>query len=428
MDLLLMCSMATRNTACRWRHWRGGVGLAGLTLALAVVFGSGDVLRGAESVASNAASSNAVPASLEYKETDQSIITWSAGMAMQTTPFKKEPAAATGKSLRGVLNFFGDASNAIPFLWQEDAGKLYLDLNRNQDMTDDPDGVFKTPAVKPVFAQTFTNVHLVFNTAAGKSRLLADITLYDYGSMRICNLAVRSFWQGKLTLQGRDWQAGLVQKTVNGQFDRWDSLENCRLLLRAWEKRDQPFNANDGSLTTVPFSRKLFVDGRAYQVDWTMGSKEGEAKPALQFTEQTAPLGELKITGQFIRRLVLPGGPYLVILDEPAGGVKIPTGSYDQPNIQLEEKGTVAFCDSRLSLVGGRIAVDGKTTAVLKAGGPLTNSLTASRQGQDLVLDYHLVGAGGETYQLAKQDATKPPTFAIYKNDKKIASGDFEFG
>ena len=70
----------------------------------------------------------------------------------------------------------------------------------------------------------------------------------------------------------------------------------------------------------------------------------------------------------------------------------------------------------------------GKTTAVLKAGGPLDNNVTANRQGPDLVLNYHLVGAGGETFRLAKRDTTKPPKFAIYKGDKKVASGDFEFG
>jgi hypothetical protein len=72
--------------------------------------------------------------------------------------------------------------------------------------------------------------------------------------------------------------------------------------------------------------------------------------------------------------------------------------------------------------------VDGKTPAVLDAGGPLTNSVTASRHGQDLRLDYRLVGAGGETYQLVKQDRSQPPEFAIYRGDKRIASGKFEFG
>ena len=75
-----------------------------------------------------------------------------------------------------------------------------------------------------------------------------------------------------------------------------------------------------------------------------------------------------------------------------------------------------------------RISVSDKAPAVLDAGGPLTNSVTAIREGQDLRLDYKLIGAGGATYQLVKHDTSKPPEFAIYKGDRKIASGKFEFG
>ena len=201
------------------------------------------------------------------------------------------------------------------------------------------------------------------------------------------------------------------------------------MLLRPWEKRNQPFNADDGSLATVPFSRKLFLDGHAYQLECIARSQNGEARPALQFTEQSVPLGELKITGQFIRRLVLTGGPYLVMLDHPAGVVKVPTGSYNQPDIRARTKWRRGLLrNSGQMQVCRRISVDDKTPAVLHAGGPLTNSVTASRQGQDLRLDYRLVGAGGEAYQLAKQDHSKPPEFAVYKGGKKIASGTFEFG
>ena len=48
--------------------------------------------------------------------------------------------------------------------------------------------------------------------------------------------------------------------------------------------------------------------------------------------------------------------------------------------------------------------------------------------GRICVLDYRLIGAGGETYHLVNVDASKPPEFAIYKGGKKIESGDFEFG
>jgi hypothetical protein len=392
---------------------------------LMVALGSGAGLRAADSVPSGSPSSNAIMASLEYQETKSSVINWGVPLTMQTTPFKKEPAAASGTIVRGVLNFGGGSNNAIAFLWQRDAQKLYLDLNRNQDLTDDPAGVFSACAGGSANYQSFTNVHLLFNTASGKCRVLADMNLYQFGPQANCYLMARSFWQGKVTLQGRDWQAGIVQNIV----DQSGSFENSRLLLRPWENRSQSFGADDGLLASVPFSRKLFVDGHAYQLDCIARSQNGEARPALQFTEQSVPLGELKITGQFIRRLVLTGGPYVVVLDQPAGLVKIPTGSYNQPDIKLEQNGVEAFCrNSGQMQFGRRITVDARTTAVLQTGGPLTNSVTASRQGQDLRLDYCLVGAGGETYQLAKQDRSKPPEFAVYKGGKKIAYGTFEFG
>jgi hypothetical protein len=158
--------------------------------------------------------------------------------------------------------------------------------------------------------------------------------LYDYGSGPSCSFAVRSFWQGKLTLQGRDWQAGVVQFGLNPS----GSFENSRLLLRPWEKRNQPFNTADGLLATVPFSQKLFLDGRAWQVACLARSQNGEASPLLQFTEQSTGLGELKITGQFISRLVMPGGPYLVVLDQPAASVQVPVGEYLPPAIAIEQQ------------------------------------------------------------------------------------------
>ena len=54
---------------------------------------------------------------------------------------------------------------------------------------------------------------------------------------------------------------------------------------------------------------------------------------------------------------------------------------------------------------------------------------TVSEAGDRLVSSgYRLIGAGDETYQLTDQNRSQPPEFAIYKDDKKIASGKFEFG
>jgi len=404
-------------TACLRRRRAGNVWLAWLTCAfVAAIFGA---LRAADAVPS----SNTITASLEYQEAGYSVVNWGVSVTTQATPFKKEPAVS-GRVIRGVLNFGGAASNSIPFLWQRDAGKLALDLNRNGDLTDDPSGEFSTHMTAPGRVEMFPGVHMVFDTPSGKCQALVDLSLYDYTQQPLCFCAVHSFWQGRVTLQGRDWQAGVVP---NG-LTQSKPFENCRLLLRPWNERTAPFNAEDGSLACVSFSRNLFLDGHAYQVDSIARAENGGAKLALQFTEKSVTLGEVNVAGQFIQRLELPGGPYLVVLDRPAGIVKIPVGTYDPPNVHLEKNGVAANCVPSQQGGGSRISAGGKTPVVVDVGGPLTNSVSVVRQGQDLVLNYRLVGAGGETYKMANTDSTKPPGFVISKNGRKLASGAFEFG
>ena len=416
--------MTKRKTGCLSRHRLGIVRAVWLASTMAVALAQANKLPASDLVHSSSSSSNTVTAWLACQETDYAVLSGSVGLKSRPTSFKKEPAQASGRIFRGVLNFGADPSNSIAFIWQCGEGKLCLDLNRNQDLTDDPAGVFFSGTRPTTDYETFTNVHLLLNTAVGRCPVLADISFWAFGSRPICRVAMRSFWQGKLTLHGRDWQAGIVQDVLRQS----GSLENGRLLLRAWEKRSQPFDTRDGSLATIPFSRKLFVDGSAYQLDLVLQSQDGAVKPALQFVEQPVPLGELKITGKFIQRLVLPGGPCLVVLDRPAASVPVPAGSYLQPDIVLEENGAEAFSRSGEAQAGGRIIVAGNTPVVLNVGGPLTNSVAASRHGQELRLDYCLVGVGGEPYQLAGQNRSKPPEFAIYKGAKQVASGKFEFG
>ena len=147
----------------------------------------------------------------------------------------------------------------------------------------------------------------------------------------------------------------------------------------------------------------------------------------VRFTEQTPSLGELKITGDFVQRATLEGGPYLVVLDRPQAVVKVPVGSYGQAKVCLKKVDTEAHLDGAGQYASGRITVNDKRPAVLTAGGPLTNSVSITRRGKNLSLNYQLLGAGG-AYQLVNQDRLHPPEFTVYQGDKKVASGRFEFG
>jgi hypothetical protein len=140
--------------------------------------------------------------------------------------------------------------------------------------------------------------------------------------------------------------------------------------------------------------------------------------------EQKSVQGELKIEGKFIKQLVLESKDgERQRFDQPAESVKLAAGQYRVREVHLEDRYDCIiwqFSDEDW------ITVDANKTATLKAGAPLKQVIKAQRQGRLLSLDYELVGIGGEKYGV--DDRSKPPTFNVYKGDKKIASGEFEYG
>jgi hypothetical protein len=414
-----------KRTIHSWlrRRW-GPLGNVVLPIALLALCPPWYCASAAESVSSNSPSSPAIAARLDYQETDYSVAEVYSPMTRRSEAFRHEPAAA-GKVFRGILNFGGGATNDIAFLWQPDAGKLFLDLNRNQDLTDDAVGVYSTGLAKQSEYQTFTNVHLALFTPSGPFPVRVNLDFWDYGMRPACQVQLHSFWQGRVTLAGQDWQVGLIPNLSGKPAD---SCEADHLLVRPWERHSQPFGGNRNPFDAFSFTRKLFFGGQAYELSSLPVAPAGEFRPVLQFAPQSVPLGDLKITGKFIHRLLLAGDAYMVISDQPGDTLKVPVGNYYPPSVLLEQNGMQARCQGPGWPMQKVVSVTQNAPGVLAAGGPLTNTVSATRHGRDLRLDYLLAGAGGQSYQLANVDRTKPPTFAIFHGGKQIASGNFEFG
>ena len=363
-----------------------------------------------------------VTADLNYQDVSFSFESWGVPVSPRSSPFKKEPAFGGGKVVRGMLQFAGGTSNEMAFAWNRSAGKLYLDLNRNLDLTDDADGVFSRLGGSQDNYQNFANIRLPFKMAGGTHLTCVDLSFYDYGRLN-CSAAMRSFWQGKVTLQGQEWQVGLL----GTPDDQRSSLETGNLLLRPWSEHNNFFSLQSGSLEAFPFSRKLFFGNQAYQLQCTNAGQGDSAKVRVQFTDQRPSLGELRVAGDFVRRVTLEGGSYMVVIDKPEAVVRVPVGSYGRSKVCLKKGDAEAYLDGRTQSSAGRITVSDSKPAVLTAGGPLTNSVSVGRRGKYLALNYQLVGAGG-AYQLVNQDRLHPPEFTIYQGDKKVASGKFQFG
>jgi hypothetical protein len=454
---------------CKGRLRLGPAVLAAAVLAAVC---PGNVLAGNDSGQPIVPSAAVSTVPLEYRETRYQFMFRDVPIERRLVPFSKEPAAAHGAVVRGVFKFGPNPSNAVPFVWQGDAKKLYLDLNRNGELSDDPAGAHSAQllfSATPTFLhQLFTNVSLRFPTSSAGAPMLVDLclcmdTLRRPGEAS-CNAGLRSYWQGKLTAAGHDWQVGLLQNLS----DQPGSFQRGQLLLRPWAERNQGFiaasekpedtlglpwegkNLMARASDAFAFSPKVFLEGRAWQLDWTSEPRGPEEKLALRLTEQPTALGEVRITGSSIHRLVLTGEPYAVVLDEPAASVRLPTGRYQPYRVWLREGKGAAYLNygvpqtgkpnvleemsgAQMSVVSPpppeqAFAVEAQRVAVLAVGGPLTNCVSATPRGQHLLLSYRLTGAGGGEYRLAAGGGGKQPQFTIDRSGRRIGAGQFEYG
>lgn len=364
---------------------------------------------------------------LTYQEVEYGVISGGLRITSQPGPFKREPDCGQRKVRRGRLSWRELPAQAVPFLWDQTPWKLYLDLNRNEDLTDDPAGVF-SGASKPAVGtkQQFTNIHLAFATEAGRHPVLVDLDLWAYREHFQAVATMRSFWAGLISLHGRDWQVGFIESPEG----RIGLARHGHLLVRPWAARQEQFNVQSGTLDALEFPDKLFVQGQAYRVECQYERQEDQPQYRLKLTQQRVPLGELKLTGEFVRRLVLKDGSYTVVVDAPAGTVPVPMGNYSAYQVQVQKGDVIALADTALAREGikTRLVVASNPPATLTAGGPLTNIVTLTRWGRSLVLNQRLVGAGGTTYRFPNRDRRQPPRFTVYQGDQQLGSGQFEYG
>jgi len=141
--------------------------------------------------------------------------------------------------------------------------------------------------------------------------------------------------------------------------------------------------------------------------------------------DQNSVLGELELEGKSIVRLVLrrEGDNEMETFRRPEQIIKLPTGKYSVQEVHLD--GGYIYYASR-GPTRHLVSVTSDEPATLKIGGPLKQTVKVNRQGRLLVMNYELLGVGGEQY--TGGNSGEPPTFTVYRGDKEVASDKFEFG
>jgi len=135
-------------------------------------------------------------------------------------------------------------------------------------------------------------------------------------------------------------------------------------------------------------------------------------------------LGELRIEGEHIERFVLSREDGRTErFDKPGETIELPVGQYQLQESHLDGG---YICFQRPGLQDDWITIAENKPAVLEVGAPLKQTLKVKRRGKALVLDYKLLGIGGEAY--TKNERNKPPRLVVYNGDEEINSGRFEYG
>jgi hypothetical protein len=335
-------------------------------------------------------------------------------------PFLKEPETSPHHVFRSLLHVGQDTNNPVALIWDQPRQKLYLDLNRNLDLTDDPGGVFSS--TNKGLNQVFTNVTVRVRTAAGFQPVILDFhcSTAASGGSASTHLISHSLWQAKVTIAGQEWQVAALDN-LSGQEG---PAAAKFLLLRPWSARTSHVSFYDRTSGIVPLPGRLFWLGQAFQLERRFDTSGTTPVCKLEFTPQQPPLAELKLSGEFVYYTVLRDtNGYTAVLREPSGTVQIPQGVYTVGATWLKKGTAEAF-----QLTGEPMVIKTATATNLILGGPLTNWVVLDRSSRRLEMNYQLRGADGRLYRLAGQDQTRPPEFTVYYGGKKALAGKFEFG
>lgn len=352
---------------------------------------------------------------LEYVE-DGFRLGVAADILTDTQRFEKEPDLGERAIVRGRLLTGTEEDNWTGFAWDRSKGTLYVDLNRNRDLTDDPEGVFQSD--RRADYQIFHDVRLKM---AGDAELeyVLDVYVYKFGSSRPhCNAVVTSGFQGQFELGGRKWRLA-VTDNMDGKIDSGDSF-----FL------DLVDGGIDGSLRDYrlrsPAPEVLTFGGHSYNTSFAFHSDQNGQSIRVKFAHTESSMGQLKIDGKFIKRLTLARGPSLVMLDSPEDIVSVPAGDYYLQSVFLDGGEAGQFVGQLDS--GVRVTIGENQVATLKVGAPLANSLTVTSFGRTLRLGYSLKGIDGHEYRSLNENRDNPPRFIVKKDGEEIASGNFEYG
>jgi hypothetical protein len=324
--------------------------------------------------------------------------------------FKKEPALSEDAA-RGMMSLGNSDADYIGFAWDTKSGKLYIDKNRNLDLTDDPENVYESTAPDMGALTAWAGLNMAafknirMELLCGGTSVPYVFSMESYGG-RYWTTTIESGWQGEVALAGQTYRLR-ISDNFSGTFDSKDSF-----VL------DSPDDDTDLENGDFPAPNTLAIGGKVYELAYEFAAG---APPGLRitFTETTSELDAVKWTGKYIDRVLMYEDDDIVLVYRPGAETPLPVSDYSVNRVELTGG---FYCSPNTSFLGVRAG----EPVEFKEGGPLTQKLGMTRFGRQLTFSYKLVGAGGGEYSGASRE--NPPKVLVFRDGTQIASGSFEYG
>lgn len=321
--------------------------------------------------------------------------------------FKKEPAYSGKSVYRHALRFGDGPSDFIGVACDAEANTLYIDRNRNLDLTDDGPGINAADSFGPGYCE-FNDVTIEMIHGDMPVSYVLDITVYgDYFSP-----SVRSGWTGDIELAGKACSMGIADN-LDGVFSPDDSFIFDH-------ERHRAARLSFGEVDELPLPRWFLFEGQNYRMESACRVLDGETALTVTLTPITEGMMDITFEGQAVSRVLLAGrdGSY-GMLDWPATAMRIPEGVYTPSRVDVLD----SFYGHPED--GAELKADGNT--LLKAGGPLNQKVRVARSGATLNMNYILKGMEDTQYD-SDRGSDDRAEFAIYKDGQVIKTGQFEYG
>jgi hypothetical protein len=316
-------------------------------------------------------------------------------------------------------------SEQVGFAWDSYESKLYIDLNRDGNLTNDPNGVLQSgdPVHGGNISQNFPEFPLSISTPHGKFNYRLKASLRNYSSWKHAEFVILSGYTGMVQLPDQEWAFRVVVPLGT------DVSRSRDFSIPSITKGFSGHRANP-----LPLPKSVSLNSRCYDLEFEFREAKDDC-PDLWcvLTEKEVPLAQLRIESQSVNQLAFGNHEMLILpplVDEVDEAVSVPVGDFHLKTCSLKyQEDRPGVSPQGIRDIRVKIAQEGEN--VLKIGAPFQNTVRIERMGKVLKFHYELKGIGGEIYsarEITGYDDDKKPSVAIYKGDIQLAAGEFEYG